>query len=109
MVKKDIERNILYVIKGYEPIKAHRKEFPIKDFHYLTPEGGLLPQDVTFKIRHTPDYFNGKLEQTGEGCYTVSTDRWVQGVAPGQFCVVYDKDFHRCYGSGEITINPMEG
>ena len=109
VVKKDIERNILYVIKGYEPIKAHRKEFPIKDFHYLTPEGGLLPQDVTFKIRHTPDYFNGKLEQTGEGCYTVSTDRWVQGVAPGQFCVVYDKDFHRCYGSGEITINPMEG
>ena len=104
VVKKDIEQNILYVIKGYEPIKAHRKEFPIKDFHYLTPEGGKLPKEVTFKIRHTPDYFDGLLEQTGEGSYIVHTDRWVQGVAPGQFCVVYDKDFHRCYGSGEITI-----
>ena len=104
VVKKDIEKNILYVIKGYEPIKAHRKEFPFKDFHYLTPEGGKLPKEVTFKIRHTPDYFDGILEQTGEGSYIVHTDRWVQGVAPGQFCVVYDKDFHRCFGSGEITL-----
>jgi tRNA-specific 2-thiouridylase len=28
----------------------------------------------------------------------------IHGVAPGQFCVVYDKDHHRCLGSGEITI-----
>lgn len=104
VVKKDIEKNILYVIKGYEPIKAHRMEFPFKDFHYLTPEGGELPREVTFKIRHTPDYFNGILEQMGEGCYMVHSDRWVQGVAPGQFCVIYDKEFHRCFGSGEITI-----
>ena len=104
VVKKDVVRNILYVVKGYEPIRAHCKEFPIHDFHYLTPEGGELPEQITFKIRHTPDYFEGRLEQTGEGAYVVHTDRWVQGVAPGQFCVVYDKEFHRCFGSGEITV-----
>jgi len=25
-------------------------------------------------------------------------------VAPGQFCVIYDGQHHRCYGSGEITL-----
>ena len=103
VVKKDIERNILYVVKGYEPIKAHRMEFPIKDFHFLTPTGKPLPREVTFKVRHTPDFFIGTADDLGDGRYLMHADRWVQGVAPGQFCVVYDRDFHRCFGSGEIT------
>ena len=117
VVKKDVERNILFVVKGYEPIKAHVKEFAFRDFHFLTPivrnDGMLepLPERVTFKIRHTPDYFNGKLtllpssqQGGGESVYHIETDRWVQGVAPGQFCVIYDEQFHRCFGSGEITL-----
>ena len=102
VVKKDVEQNILYVVKGYEPIKAHRMEFPIKDFHFLTAP--TLPTEITFKVRHTPDYFIGTAENLGDGRYRMHADRWVQGVAPGQFCVVYDKDFHRCLGSGEITV-----
>jgi len=102
VVKKDVEQNILYVVKGYEPIKAHRMEFPIKDFHFLTAP--TLPAEITFKVRHTPDYFIGTAENLGDGRYRMHADRWVQGVAPGQFCVVYDKDFHRCLGSGEITV-----
>ena len=102
VVKKDVEQNILYVVKGYEPIKAHRMEFPIKDFHFLTAP--TLPSEITFKVRHAPDYFIGTAENLGDGCYRMHADRWVQGVAPGQFCVVYDKDFHRCLGSGEITV-----
>ena len=102
VVKKDVEQNILYVVKGYEPIKAHRMEFPIKDFHFLTAP--TLPAEITFKVRHTPDYFIGTAENLGDGRDRMHADRWVQGVAPGQFCVVYDKDFHRCLGSGEITV-----
>ena len=102
VVKKDVEQNILYVVKGYEPIKAHRMEFPIKDFHFLTAP--TLPSEITFKVRHTPDYFIGTAETLGDGRYRMHADRWVQGVAPGQFCVVYDRDFHRCLGSGEITV-----
>ena len=102
VVKKDVEQNILYVVKGYEPIKAHRMEFPIKDFHFLTAP--TLPAEITFKVRHTPDYFIGTAENLGDGRYRMHADRWVQGVAPGQFCVVYDKESHRCLGSGEITV-----
>lgn len=103
VVKKDVEQNILYVVKGYVPIKAHLMEFPIKDFHFLTAP--FLPTEITFKVRHTPDYFFGTAENLGDGRYKMHSDRWVQGVAPGQFCVVYDKDFHRCLGSGEITVD----
>ncbi|MBQ9636488.1 MAG: tRNA 2-thiouridine(34) synthase MnmA [Prevotella sp.] len=103
VVKKDVEQNILYVVRGYEPIKAHRKEFVIKDFHWLgAPPHGL--SSITFKVRHTPDYFIGTADDLGNGSYRMHADRWVQGVAPGQFCVVYDRDFHRCLGSGEITV-----
>ena len=39
-----------------------------------------------------------------DGKMMVHADEPIHGVAPGQFCVVYDENHHRCYGSGEITI-----
>ena len=35
-VKKDMDANILYVSKGYEPLTAYKKDFAIHDFNYLT-------------------------------------------------------------------------
>ena len=102
VVKKDMANNVLYVTKGYEPKKAWSKEFKFHDFHHLTP--AELPTEVTLKIRHTPEFHHARLEKTAEGCYTVFSDYLIQGVAPGQFCVIYDKEHHRCFGSGEITI-----
>ena len=102
VVKKDMANNVLYVTKGYEPKKAWSKEFKFHDFHHLTP--AKLPTEVTFKIRHTPEFHHARLEKTAEGCYTVFSDYLIQGVAPGQFCVIYDKEHHRCFGSGEITV-----
>ena len=37
-----------------------------------------------------------------DGSYAVHSESEIHGVAPGQFCVVYDKEHHRCFGSGEI-------
>ena len=101
-VKKDVERTILYVSHGFEPRTAYRQDFPIHDFHFLTMPVDM--QRITFKIRHTPEYHPAVLEQTGPGSYIVHAEQPIQGVAPGQFCVVYDERHHRCYGSGEITV-----
>ena len=60
--------------------------------------------NITFKIRHTPEYHPAYLEKTGEGSYVVHAKELIQGVAPGQFCVVYDEEHHRCFGSAEITV-----
>ena len=102
VIKKDTEQNIIYVSHGYDPQSAYKQDFPIMDFHSIN--GELPPLDVTLKIRHTPEYLPATLEPTGEGSYMVHAQQPIHGVAPGQFCVIYDNRHHRCYGSGEITI-----
>ena len=102
VIKKDIEQNIIYVSHGYDPESAYKQDFPIHAFHSIN--GQLPPTDITLKIRHTPEYLPAKLEDLGEGRYMVHAQAPIHGVAPGQFCVVYDAEHHRCYGSGEITI-----
>ena len=69
----------------------------------------LIP--ITFKIRHTPEYHKGFLEvgSTKEalaegGSGVIHSQQKIHGVAPGQFCVIYDEQHDRCYGSGEITV-----
>ena len=102
VVKKDIVQNIIYVSHGYDPTTAYKQEFPIMDFHSIN--GQLPPQDITLKIRHTPEFLPARLEPTADGEYMVHAAAPIHGVAPGQFCVIYDNRHHRCYGSGEITI-----
>ena len=102
VVKKDVEANVLYVSHGYDPETAYKKDFPVRDFHYLTKE--MQPTEVTFKIRHTPEYHPAKLEWTSSNEFIVHSKESIHGVAPGQFCVIYDADHHRCLGSGEITV-----
>lgn len=102
VIKKDMEHNILYVTKGYEPEMAFKRDFKMHDFHVLTES--INEQRITFKIRHTPQYHPATLEMSADGIYTVHAEETIQGVAPGQFCVVYDEQHHRCYGSGEITL-----
>ena len=102
VVKKDVSKNILYVSHGYDPETAYRQEFEVMDFHWLTRPVEI--ERITFKIRHTPDYLPATLEQIGEGRFMVHAKDRIHGVAPGQFCVVYDENHHRCLGSGEITI-----
>ena len=115
VVRKDVAKNILYVSHGYDPETAYKQDFTIHDFHPLTlpledifhhpvpePVEGSSVFHITFKIRHTPGYLAGTLESTGEGSYIVHAKEKIHGVAPGQFCVVYDAQHHRCLGSGEI-------
>ena len=102
VVKKDVDSNILYVSHGYDPETAYKADFPVHDFHFLTME--LQPTDVTFKIRHTPDYHPATLEWTSANTFIVHSKTAIHGVAPGQFCVIYDSEHHRCFGSGEITV-----
>lgn len=104
-----MEKNILYVSKGYDPETAYQSDFKVHGFHFVTWNGesggeNLLPADVTFKIRHTPEYFKARIEKTSEDSFMVHSDAPIHGVAPGQFCVIYDENHHRCFGSGEITL-----
>ena len=101
VVKKDIRRNVLFVSKGYNPAAAYRRDFVVGRMHFLTEEMPL--EHVTFKIRHTPEFTPAVMERIDDDRYIVHSAREIHGVAPGQFCVVYDEQHRRCIGSAEIA------
>ena len=105
VIRKDIDANVLYVSRGYDTQWQYGREFMIHDFHFITENPWLHNQevDVTFKIRHTPEFMKGKLIREGE-IYRIVSSENLQGIAPGQFGVVYDEASRICIGSGEIGV-----
>lgn len=107
VIRKDILTNTLYVSHGYNPDDAYSATFLVHDMHWLTEPldfSGMGRAHITFKIRHTSDWFEAELEDLGDGTFRVHSSTPIHGVAPGQFCVVYDRRHHRCYGSAEIAL-----
>ena len=105
VVKKDIEENIIYVSRGYGVETQYGNEFRMRDFHFITDDpwkerAGEV--DITFKIRHTPEFTKGKLIREGEKRFRILSSEKLQGIAPGQFGVIYDEEAKVCVGSGEI-------
>lgn len=105
VVRKDIPNNVLYVSQGYDPITQYGTEMDLGAFHFLTEDvwgdfGG--EKEISLKIRHTPDFTLGWISKN-EDIYHVRFEHKLQGVAQGQFGVIYDKESHICYGSGTIV------
>lgn len=104
VVKKDIESNIVFASKGYEVETQFGDNFLMSDFNFITSNDWKEHKDgidITFKIRHTPEFTKGKIYKTMDGYRVISSEK-VQGIAPGQFGVIYDKEAEICIGSGEI-------
>jgi len=105
VVKKDIEENVLYVSHGYDTLLQYGQAFNLAGFHFITsdpwPSEGEFP--VTFKVRHTDRFRTGRLLRRN-GTFRITGDARIQGIAPGQFGVVYDASSRVCIGSGEISV-----
>lgn len=104
VVKKDIPNNVLYVSQGYDPQTQYGMEMDLADFHFITKnvfQDLQGEREIQFKIRHTPDFTKGWISKNNDG-YHVRFASKIQGVAQGQFGVIYDKDCNLCYGSGVI-------
>ena len=104
VIQKDIQTNSIYVSNGYDPEAQYGKTIHIQGFHFISEDvwGAFDDEkEVTFKIRHTPEFTHGYLRRTGDR-YILSSDEKIQGIAPGQFAVIYDQERRLCYGSGMI-------
>lgn len=104
VIKKDIRRNIIYVSNGYGVETQFGKTINLQGFNFITedPWGEFDDErEITFKIRHTPEFTHGRIRRIGD-LYRIESDEKIQGIAPGQFSVVYDKGSHLCLGSGMI-------
>jgi tRNA-specific 2-thiouridylase len=113
VVKKDINENIIYVSKGYQPEAQMKDELVMRDMHWITlnpyaEQTKIFPvandeAPVLFKIRHVAELRSGRLTRRADGSYHLQMDAKTNGVAPGQFCVIYTPDGRICLGSGEIA------
>ena len=121
VVKKNIRRNIILVSQGYDPADQYGEHVVMEqcDFISLDPwsraaslEAGTAvvvppaerqPIAVSFKIRHTPEFTRGVLSYDPATGYRIDSAEPIQGIAPGQYAVVYSEDHRLCFGSGMIT------
>ncbi|MDE6084720.1 MAG: tRNA 2-thiouridine(34) synthase MnmA, partial [Muribaculaceae bacterium] len=108
VVKKNVRDNALYVANGYETPLQYGKKITIAEMNWITEnpfdktEGE--PLKITFKTRHTPEFTSGTLSKSSDGTYIIESEKDIQGIAPGQFAIIYDSDSHLCFGSGMITL-----
>jgi len=105
VVRKDAESNTLFVSNGYDPLAQYGEEIHLANFNFITQNPWSdpdFPVEVTFKIRHTPEFTKGVLVQSGNSWLLKSVNP-VSGIASGQFGVIYDRRSSICLGSGVIV------
>ncbi|HBN04644.1 MAG TPA: tRNA 2-thiouridine(34) synthase MnmA [Bacteroidales bacterium] len=104
VVRKDIEENILYVSQGYDPQTQYGRIVNLSGFEFITEDvwGNFNDEkQIMFKIRHSPEFIKGKVRKIKE-IYTIESEEKIQGIASGQFGVIYDNEGKLCLGSGVI-------
>ncbi len=106
VVKKNVHDNVIYVSNGYGTEKQYGNTLHLDEMHFITEnpwKDSCSQVEIRFKNRHMPEFLPARLTHLGGMEYVIESENKVQGIAPGQFAVIYDKDCKLCYGSGIIT------
>lgn len=107
VVRKETDTNTLFVSRGYTPIEQYGDIVELDEMNFISRDPFPTDSDelaVTFKVRHTPEFTTGTLRRATDGQhYTLFSDELIQGIAPGQFCTLYDRESRLCWGSGVIS------
>ncbi|MBR1883162.1 MAG: tRNA 2-thiouridine(34) synthase MnmA [Muribaculaceae bacterium] len=106
VVKKNVHDNVIYVSGGYGTSKQYGRTIHLDEIHFISGNpwnDADISHQITFKNRHTPTFFPALLTHVQGNEWVIESERDVQGIAPGQFAVIYDAQSHLCYGSGVIT------
>lgn len=107
VVRKNIHDNVIYVSRGYDTPLQYGREIHLQEMHWITRNplpSGTASMPVSFKNRHTPAFIDAELHQDADGNLEVASSENVQGIAPGQFCIIYTPDHRLCLGSGMIVL-----
>ncbi|MBD3270755.1 tRNA 2-thiouridine(34) synthase MnmA [Candidatus Peregrinibacteria bacterium] len=100
VVKKDIDKNIIYISNQYYQDKP-RNTFEVEKLHWI----GSIPtteqlNHLEVKIRHGEKLYPAKLDFQENNQAHIEINESDQGIAPGQFAVFYSGKI--CLGVGTI-------
>ncbi len=103
VVRKDLERNIVYVSHAEHLVENKRDSFLVAEPHWVgdrEPSEDVLTTKLTTKLRHGERVYGCRLVRDGDELRVTLNDADA-GVAPGQFSVFYDGD--ECLGASTIV------
>lgn len=123
VVRKNTRDNVIYVSRGYDTRLQYGRTIHLQEMHWITldpfADGGKVSfldpvsldngtriLDVSFKNRHSPEFAGARLILTPTGDMRLEAESDVQGIAPGQYAVIYTPDHDICLGSGMIVAPP---
>lgn len=101
VVRKNVRDNVIYVSRGYDTPRQYGRVINLQEMHWISGDPGL--ELVAFKTRHSPEFHQGRLERHDDGSLTIRSEQDIQGIAPGQFAIIYSPDCRLCFGSGLIS------
>ncbi len=99
VVRKDLERNIVFVSHARDVEQHTRRRFQVTDAHWIVSPP--TREDLQAKLRHSEYVYTCRLRREADRVYTVELDEPDQGVASGQFAVFYDGE--ECLGGARIV------
>jgi len=102
VVKKDVEKNIIYISKENLSVRE-RNEFYVGKLNWILGSKPIKNQ-LKVKIRHGARKYNCMIIWLNENILRVKLSDSDSGIAPGQFAVFYDGDV--CLGGGVILEDP---
>jgi tRNA (5-methylaminomethyl-2-thiouridylate)-methyltransferase len=98
VVKKDMDKNIVYVAHTEKYLDHAREEFTVADLHWISRPP--LSNNLLTKVRHSPRLEQCTIQDIGGARLAVRLASKDQGIAPGQSAVFYDGEY--CLGTGVI-------
>lgn len=106
VVGKDIDKNIIYVAKGYENSWLHSDYCFVEDFNWLLNEWEIKDIEnkyITAKFRHRQKEIDVKIEFLDKDFKKLKIiyKNSIRAITPGQFAVLYDGNI--CLGGGIIV------
>lgn len=104
VVAKDIQRNTIYVSRTYHEADKMRNRFIMKEVSWITKQTQETQLDV--KLRHGAHMHKAAITYLNNECIHVELHDRDQGIAPGQFAVLYNNQ--ECLGSGVISQEIVE-
>ena len=106
VVKKNVASNAIYVTNGYGAAKQYGRLINLDEMHFISgnPFDDGASHEIMFKNRHTPHFAPARLTHVEGPRWLIESEEDIQGIAPGQFAVIYDRAKRLCYGSGIITL-----
>lgn len=115
VVRKNVRDNVVYVSNGYGTGKQYGRTIHLQEMHWISADPfeedslGMRCGDgirIAFKNRHSPQFIQADMVPVPGGGYVIESESDVQGIAPGQYAVVYTPDTALCLGSGMISSEP---